>query len=148
MAGMSSSSFTFRAPVGGAAPASKILSVWNLGSGLLSFSVTENTPWLTVNPLSGTSTGSNNRVQLNLGVAPAGLEVGSYQGQVLLTGAFGNSPRVVRVTLEVLAPAWKYDANGDGEIDQDEVLTAISDYFQDQSSYEMTLEVIKIYYES
>ena len=42
----------------------------------------------------------------------------------------------------------RYDANSDGVIDRDEVISAIKDYFNDLITREETIEVIKLYFSS
>ena len=42
----------------------------------------------------------------------------------------------------------RYDANDDGAIERDEVITAIKDYFNDVITREETIEVIKLYFSS
>ena len=42
----------------------------------------------------------------------------------------------------------RYDANDNGAIERDEVITAIKDYFGDLITREETIEVIKLYFSS
>ena len=42
----------------------------------------------------------------------------------------------------------RYDANDDGAIERDEVISAIKDYFNDVITREETIEVIKLYFSS
>ena len=42
----------------------------------------------------------------------------------------------------------RYDANNDGVIDRDEIISAIKDYFEDLITREETIEVIKLYFSS
>ena len=94
-------SLSFTAVEGGAVPASKDLSVTNAGSGSLSFTVSDDAPWLSVTPGSGSAPST-------LSVTPsiAGLAVGTHTATVTVTaaGALG-SPRTVDVTLNVQPPA-------------------------------------------
>jgi hypothetical protein len=98
---VSPSSITLGATVGSANPSSSTLSVSNLGSGTLGFTVTTDAQWLTVSPTTGTA-------PQTLTVTPAlsGLAAGTYTGHVTITapGAQG-SPQVVAVTLVVNTPA-------------------------------------------
>jgi hypothetical protein len=64
----------------------------------LTASVSLSVPWLTANPLSGTTP-----FTINVGVNSTGLAVGAYRGQVVVTttGVFTNSTQTIDVTLTV-----------------------------------------------
>lgn len=89
---------TFSAAVGGSNPPSQTIGVRNSGQGTLSYTITEDAPWLTVSPASGTSTG--NEVTHTLTVNTSGLATGTYSVAVSIadSGAV-NSPQTVNVTL-------------------------------------------------
>jgi glucose/arabinose dehydrogenase/PKD repeat protein len=96
---VSPASLAFTASVGGGAPAAKTLSVTNAGSGALSFTATDDAPWLSVTPGSGSAPQG-----LTVSVSPTGLAAGTYNGAVTVTapGASG-SPKTVPVTFTVSA---------------------------------------------
>ena len=105
------SSLTFGATVGGAAPPTQAVSISNTGGGTLSFTASDDQPWLSVSPGSGTAPGT-----VNVGVDPTGLAAGTYTGTATITasGATG-SPKTVAVTFTVTPPAsglvgaWGFD---------------------------------------
>ena len=83
--GASPTSLSFVATEGGANPATKTLSISNTGGGTLSWTASENTTWLTLNPTFRTGNGA-----VTLSVETGTLTVGSYSGTVTInaTGAF------------------------------------------------------------
>lgn len=97
--GLSATSFTFTSGVNGT-PASQTLNITNTGGGTLSYTVSENTEWLTVAPLTGTAPSA-----VTLSVSTVGLAAGTYTGTVSVasTGA-SNTPQTVTVTLTITAP--------------------------------------------
>jgi glucose/arabinose dehydrogenase/PKD repeat protein len=97
---VSPGSLSFSGVAGGAQPASKTLSVANDGGGTLAFSVSDDAPWLTVTPGSGTAPQA-----LTVQASTAGLTQGTYTGTVTVTAAgAGGSPASIPVTLTVTAP--------------------------------------------
>ncbi len=95
--GKSSSSMTFSANVGASATP-QTLSIWNAGTGTLSYSIADNATWLSESPTSGTSTGETDSITVN--ATCSGLTAGTYSGTITLsaTGA-NNTPQSVSVTL-------------------------------------------------
>jgi len=95
--GYSPTSLSFAGTVGGTNPTSKAISISNAGSGTLSWTVSDNTGWLSVSPSSGSNTGTAT-VSANL----SGLAAGTYNGTITIsaTGAT-NNPRAVPVSLTV-----------------------------------------------
>ena len=90
-------SLSFSATVGGASPAAQNLAVANTGSGTLSFSASDNAPWLSVTPASGTAPST-----LSAAANITGLAVGTYTGAVTVTAAgVTGSPATIPVTLVV-----------------------------------------------
>jgi glucose/arabinose dehydrogenase len=97
---VSPSSLAFSANQGGSNPAPTSLSVTNIGSGSLNYTVADDAAWLTESPTSGSAPGS---VQVTASVA--GLNAGTYTGHVTIeAGSAQGSPQVVNVTLTVAAP--------------------------------------------
>ena len=97
--GVSPSSFSFSATVGGANPASQTLSISNTGGGALNWNASDDAAWLSVSPASGTAP-SAATVSVNI----SGLAAGTYDGAITVsaTGAT-NTPVTVPVTLTVNA---------------------------------------------
>ena len=77
---------------------SRVFSLWNEGTGQLSYSVTESCSWLMVSPTSGSSTGEHDSITVH--VDAMGLATGSYSSSVAIQSNGGNGN--VLVTLEVL----------------------------------------------
>ncbi len=96
---VSPASLSFSGVVNGPAPAAKTLSVTNSGNGSMSWNASDNQPWLTVSPASGTNSGSIS-IQPNL----TGLSQGTYSATVAVVapGASG-SPKTIAVSLTVAA---------------------------------------------
>ncbi|HKP88072.1 MAG TPA: S8 family serine peptidase, partial [Blastocatellia bacterium] len=95
--GVSPSSFSFSATAGGSNPANQSLSISNTGGGTLNWSASDDAPWLTLSPTSGTAPSS-----VTLSVNIAGLAAGTYNGTITITATGAtNSPVTVPVTLTV-----------------------------------------------
>lgn len=95
--GLSPTSLTFTAAVGGTNPAPKPVTISNSGSGTLSWAASENTPWLALSPTSGTNTGT-----VNASVNSTGLAAGSHSAIITVTASGTSiSPRQIPVTLNV-----------------------------------------------
>ena len=96
---LSPSSLTFSGTAGGTNPAAKTFTVSNTGTGTLSWTASDNTPWLAVSPASGTNTGT-----VNASVNLTGLAAGTYNSAITVT-APGATAKTVPVALTVTAPA-------------------------------------------
>ena len=95
--GLSSTSLSFDAAAGGGNPPSQTVSITNNGSGALNWTASDNQPWLTVSPTSGTAPST-----LTVSVNTTGLAAGTYNGTITISALnAGNSPRTVAVTLSV-----------------------------------------------
>ena len=80
---------------------SQAVSITNGFGGVLDWTASSVTPWLNIEPSSGTNFGI-----MNVSVNPAGLKAGVYTGAVTVTAPYAvNSPQWVNVTLNV------YNAN-------------------------------------
>ena len=97
--GVSPSSLSFSATVGGNNPANQTISLTNVGAGTLNWTASDNAAWLTVTPASGTAPST-----LTASVNITSLAVGTYNGSITIsaTGA-SNTPLSVPVTLTVAA---------------------------------------------
>jgi glucose/arabinose dehydrogenase/PKD repeat protein len=93
-------SLSFTAVSGGSSPAAKTLDVANAGGGSMGWTASENLPWLSLTPTSGTNAGT-----VTVTPTTTGLAQGTYTGDVTVTapGAAG-SPRTIEVTLTVGPP--------------------------------------------
>jgi probable HAF family extracellular repeat protein len=96
--GYSPTSFSFSATQGGSNPPNKSLSIWNAGGDTLTWSVSNNaTSWLSLNPTSGTDSGT-----VTVSVNIAGLTTGTYDATITITATGAtNSPVVIPVTLMI-----------------------------------------------
>jgi murein DD-endopeptidase MepM/ murein hydrolase activator NlpD len=102
---VSTASLSFASQVGGDPPAQTV-SISNSGGGTLNWSASEDIPWLTVSPATGTLSSAQNAAAA-VAVATAGLTAGTYNGTINFTasGASG-SPKTIAVTLTITpAPA-------------------------------------------
>ncbi len=96
-------SLTFSAQQGGANPPAQQLLVNNQGYGILNYTITDNQPWLTVNPTSGAAPAT-----LDVSVNAAGLAYGEHSGRITIADVTGkDSSRTVVVALSVTAPMLK-----------------------------------------
>jgi len=93
--GASPISLSFTATEGGANPATRPLSISNTGGGTLSWTTTDNVPWLTLSQASGT----NNGVVI-VSVITGAAGPGTYNGTISLS-ATGASSVNVPVTFTV-----------------------------------------------
>jgi hypothetical protein len=95
--GVNPASLSFTATAGGSNPANQTINVTNTGAGTLNFTVSDNAPWLTVSPASGTAPAT-----LTASVDITGLAAGAFNGTITIsaTGAT-NTPVSIPVTLTV-----------------------------------------------
>jgi hypothetical protein len=97
---VSPTSLAFSATAGAGNPAAKTLTVSNTGSGTLDFTTSDDAPWLSVTPTSGTADRD-----VTVSVDTTGLAAGTYSANVTVDGGSATgSPKVVPVTLTVSAP--------------------------------------------
>lgn len=75
--------------------ASRIFSISNAGSGIIEWSVSDDQPWITVNPNSGTDSGT-----VTLNINTAGLSPGSYTGTITLTSNGGTRTGAISLTVK------------------------------------------------
>ena len=127
---LSPSDLVFFVAMVGDAPAAQKLQVRNGRPGSMPFNVSDNSDWLTLDPLSGSSSGPSN-------VEETDEEDRTYAASSLMS-----------VITLALAIEMNYDANRDGRIDRDEVITAIIDYFAGRIDRDRVLRVIQRYFSS
>lgn len=106
--GVSPTSLSFSATVGGSNPANQTISITNTGGGTLNWSQTDNASWLTVTPASGTAPST-----LTASVSISGLTAGTYNGTITVTATGAtNTPQTIPVTLTVNNPSSQLIVNG------------------------------------
>jgi hypothetical protein len=96
---------------------SQTFTVVNAGSGTLSYSITGDAGWLSVDPASGTSTGEADTITVSY--ATANLSAGTYTAAITIHDAAAtNDPQTIAVTLTVAErAAARVDFDGDGDVD-------------------------------
>jgi len=94
---VSPTSFEFFATEGGSNPGDQILSITNIGDGVLDWSVSDDADWLTLDPLFGGGNGS-----VTVSVDMTGLMPGVYNANITVTDPLAsNSPVTVPVTFTI-----------------------------------------------
>ncbi|HEY6886160.1 MAG TPA: choice-of-anchor D domain-containing protein, partial [Solirubrobacter sp.] len=87
----------YNAVAGAANPAAKTINVANSGEGTLAFTVSDNAPWLTVTPTSGSAPAT-----LSAAVDTSGLAAGTYNANIVIdAGGISGSPSTIPVSLIV-----------------------------------------------
>ena len=111
----SPSSMNFTATPG-SNPAPQNLEIRNSGVGTLNWSVSDDQPWLSLSPGSGSSTGETDVVSVS--VNATGLALGTYNATITITAAgASNTPQLVMVTLNVTSAVDFFDDFSDGNAD-------------------------------
>ena len=88
---------------GGASPEDQTLSIWNCGIETLTWTVTEDCPWLSVDPNTGTSAGEGDDVTVSFDAS--GLMAGIHNCELVITSPeAANSPLTINVILTVYDP--------------------------------------------
>ena len=109
-------SFT-REVIAGQGLASDSFTVQNAGGGLLSYTVSEDATWLSVNPTTGASNGQADTITITY--ATGALPLGNHAADITISaGDATNSPRTVTVSLTVIPPPIPGDMDGDRDVDQ------------------------------
>ena len=93
-------SLGFTGTQGGASPADRTVSVSNTGGGTLQWTASDDAPWLTVSPASGTNAGT-----ITVSASIAGLTAGTHTAALTVSAAGATgSPRTIPVTFTVDPP--------------------------------------------
>ena len=93
-------SLEFYAEEGGPNPAPQTLSICNFGDDILNYHITEDCPWLEVDPNAGSSAGEPNEITVSVDIS--GLTCGIYDCNLIISDPnASNHPRIVPVELEV-----------------------------------------------
>lgn len=99
----------------GEVPGADVLSIRNIGTGVLNYTVTADQPWLAGFPISGASAGEEDA--LPVVYATSTVRPGTHIGHLTVSAPDApNSPLVVTVTLTVSTVQADFD--GDGDVDQ------------------------------
>jgi Bacterial Ig domain/Malectin domain/Viral BACON domain len=86
--------------VQGSSPADDIFNIWNSGGGTLSYATSDNVPWISLSPSSGSSTGEKDPVAVHY--STNGMAAGVYNATITITvGGATNSPQTISVTLTI-----------------------------------------------
>jgi hypothetical protein len=102
--GYSPSSLSFAGTQGGANPSSQTLSIWDSGSGTISWSVSDDAAWLSLSPTSGSSTGETDNVIASVDIS--GMGAGSYSATITISAPGAtNTPQTVSVSLTINSAA-------------------------------------------
>ncbi len=97
---VSPATIVFAETEGGANPLPQEAVIQNVGTGEFSWEISEDAPWLTASPTTGTNTGEPDIVVLHADIG--GLLPGTYVGRMTATAAeVVNSPQEVEITLLV-----------------------------------------------
>src|SRR5262249_56707394 len=95
--GASPASLSSTATAGGSNPANQTINITNTGGGTLNFTASDDAPWLTVSPSSGTAPST-----LTASVDITGLAAGTFNGTITISAdGATNTPVNVPVTLTV-----------------------------------------------
>lgn len=97
--------------------ASDTFTIRNTGGGLMSYSISENSEWLSVNPTSGDAAGETDIITITYNTSS--LAVGPYSAVLTVTApGADNSPRTVTINLTVTLPPYApVDFDQDGDVD-------------------------------
>jgi hypothetical protein len=118
--GASPTNFSFTATQGAANPASQTLSIRNPGGGTLTWSITDNQNWLTMNTTSGTTGTETDSVSVS--VNTNGLQAGNFSATITVTATgASNTPQTIPVALTLNPPATSsatltWNANTDSDL--------------------------------
>lgn len=90
-------SFFFNAIAGGDDPEPKTLTIWNCGSGVLEWTVSNSETWMGLDPVSGTDSGD-----VTVSIDITGLAFGDYFDTIVVSDPDAtNDPKLIPVTLTV-----------------------------------------------
>ena len=99
----------------GDVPASRKLQVWNGRPGSMPFNVSDNADWLTLDPLSGSSSGPSNVEEIDVRVDASNLELGYHRGTIEISGSgIENSSQSVPVELAIGVSSYSKSTLYDG----------------------------------
>ncbi|MGH7232362.1 MAG: BACON domain-containing protein [Nitrospiraceae bacterium] len=100
---------TFTAMEAGSNPKNQTLNITNTGGGTLSWTVTENATWLSLDPTSGTTTTETDIITVNVNIA--GLSSNTYSAMITLSTVGAPAAQQIPVTLILSAPSPTFGQN-------------------------------------
>ena len=99
----SASGYTFTAAAGASNPSSQILEIWNSGGGTLDWSISHDAGWLSLDPVSGSSTGEHTSITVSADTS--GMSAGRYGGIITISAPNAtNTPQAISVGLIIGPP--------------------------------------------
>ena len=105
-------SFSFSVAPGGSNPADQALEISNSGVDTISWTLSDDAGWLSENPTSGSSTGTDDTTVVTVSVDTTGMSDGDYSASITITAdGAGNSPQKVPVSLHIGSPTPKISFN-------------------------------------
>ncbi len=105
----------FEAEEGGDDPDEEILTIWNEGTGVLEFSVSDDAGWLSLSPRTGESEDDDDEQEIEVSVDIGSLEPDEYTATITIkSGDASNSPEEVEVTLVIEESDDNEDEDGGG----------------------------------
>ena len=117
-------SIDFSAQQNGENLASQTLSLWNSGTGSLTWSATDSADWLILSQNSGSSAGEIDNIVLSVDIA--GMNAGSYVALVTISApGAANTPQTVVVYLTINPLAQGEEGEIEGEEVEEEVIDAL-----------------------
>ena len=150
---VSAQTLEFTAFVGGEDLPPQLLHLWSPSGTPMTFNVSSNVPWLTVQPASGSSSGPLERMEVAVSVDASQLQPGLHQALIQVSGTgFRDSPIEVEVQVTVTSAefagslAHQYDVNNNLSIELDEARRAVAHYFEERIGLEDVLKVVKLYF--
>jgi len=97
----SSSSYIFTAAAGESNPSDQTLKIWNSGGGTLNWSIRHDVDWLSLSPISGSSTDEHTSVTISVDIS--GMRAGSYSATITISAPdAANTPQTISVGLTIL----------------------------------------------
>ncbi len=82
---------------------SQTFDIWNSGTGTLTYTISDDAPWLVCTPDSGTSTGEHDTITVNYNTTS--LAVGTYSATITIEDPEAtNTPQTISVSLDVTPP--------------------------------------------
>jgi hypothetical protein len=96
-------------------PPDESIQVGNVCLGTLTYSVVDDTEWLSVSPMSGSSNGESDAILVSYPGVPE-LKAGLYSATITIAGNAINSPQ--HVTIQIRVQTVRPDFDGDGDVDQ------------------------------
>lgn len=99
-------------------PPDDVFTVSNAGGGTLDYTISESAPWLSVSPISGSSTGTANPHTILYGTDTLTVEGSPYSTLITVSDPDATNPQeTISVQIEVVPVVIPGDFDGDGDVD-------------------------------